>query len=119
MAKFRSKGRIPALTYRNARNGVLCRSAQPFVGVLRHRSQADKFLLNLYRVRGDVNDRSEIEAPSEFCVFDCRKPIAATANSAMGKGVEDEKAYENTKVPYSASLLYARSACGWVIQTNN
>ncbi len=76
----------------------MCRSAQPFVGVLRHRSQADKFLLNLYRLRGDVNDRSEIENPSDFYVFDCRKPIAATANSAMGKGVEDERAYERTKV---------------------
>ncbi|CAE7441297.1 Mtm1 [Symbiodinium microadriaticum] len=114
VAKFRSKGRIPALTYRNYRNGaVLCRSAQPLVGVLRHRSQADKFLLNLFRLRGDVNDRSEIDSPSDFYVFDCRKPIAATANSALGKGVEDEKAYEHAKVIFLdiENIHTMRSCC--------
>ena len=106
VAKFRSKGRIPTLTYRNYRSGaVMCRSAQPFVGVLRHRSAADKLLLNLYRVRGDVNDRAEIDNPSDFYVFDCRKPIAATANSAMGKGVEDERAYEHTRVSVTTGCV--------------
>lgn len=98
-AKFRSRGRIPALTWRNQRTGaVLCRSSQPMVGVLGHKSLADKLLLNLYRVRGDVNDVEEIENPSDFYVMDCRKNIAATANSALGKGVEDEKNYQRTKV---------------------
>eukprot|EP00602_Paraphysomonas_sp_CaronLab_P007390 CAMPEP_0185036120 /NCGR_PEP_ID=MMETSP1103-20130426/28615_1 /TAXON_ID=36769 /ORGANISM="Paraphysomonas bandaiensis, Strain Caron Lab Isolate" /LENGTH=899 /DNA_ID=CAMNT_0027573521 /DNA_START=60 /DNA_END=2759 /DNA_ORIENTATION=- len=98
-AKFRSKARLPALTWRNPRTGaVLCRSSQPMVGVLGHKCLADKYLLNLYRVRGDMNDRSEIESPSDFYIYDCRKPIAATANSALGKGVEDERNYEHTKV---------------------
>jgi hypothetical protein len=100
-AKFRSRGRIPALTWRNSRTGaLLCRSSQPLVGVLGHKSLADKLLLNLYRVRGDVNDVEEIEDPSSFYIMDCRKTIAATANSALGKGVEDEKNYERTKVVF-------------------
>lgn len=100
-AKFRSRGRIPALTWRNFRTGaVLCRSSQPMVGVLGHKSLADKLLLNLYRVRGDVNDVEEIENPSDFYIMDCRKTIAATANSALGKGVEDEKNYERTRVRF-------------------
>jgi hypothetical protein len=98
-AKFRSKSRMPALTWRNQRNGaLLCRSSQPMVGVLGHKSLSDKLLLNLYRVRGDINDVAEIDNPSDFYIMDCRKAIAATANSALGKGVEDEKYYDRTKV---------------------
>jgi hypothetical protein len=99
--KFRSRGRLPALTWRNSRTGaLLCRSSQPMVGVLGHKSLADKLLLNLYRVMGDVNNVDEIEDPSDFYIMDCRKTIAATANSALGKGVEDEKNYERTKVVF-------------------
>lgn len=57
-------------------------------------------LLNLYRVMGDVNNVAEIEDPSDYYIMDCRKTIAATANSALGKGVEDEKNYERTKVVF-------------------
>lgn len=100
-AKYRSKQRLPSLTWRSKENGAcLARSSQPMVGVLGHRCLADKFLLNLYRVRGDTMDQHEIENPSEFYIVDCRKPIAATANSALGKGVEDAKNYENTKVVF-------------------
>ena len=98
-AKFRSRNRLPALTFRNRRNGaVLCRSSQPMVGILAHRSLPDKLLLNLYRVRGNIHDPAEIDNPSDFYIMDCRKSIAATANSALGKGVEDEKHYDRTKV---------------------
>jgi hypothetical protein len=100
-AKFRSRNRLPVLTFRNQRNGaVLTRSSQPMVGILAHRSLADKLLLNLYRVRGNIHDPSEIENPSDFYIMDCRKAIAATVNSAMGKGVEDEKHYDRTKVVF-------------------
>jgi hypothetical protein len=100
-ARFRSRGRLPALTWRNYRTGaLLCRSSQPMVGVLGHKSLADKLLLNLYRVMGDVNNVAEIEDPSDYYIMDCRKTIAATANSALGKGVEDEKNYERTKVVF-------------------
>lgn len=98
-AKFRSRNRLPALTFRNRRNGaLLCRSSQPMVGILAHRSLPDKLLLNLYRVRGNIHDPLEIDNPSDFYIMDCRKAIAATANSALGKGVEDEKHYDRTKV---------------------
>mmetsp|Transcript_16558 Transcript_16558/g.27628 ORF Transcript_16558/g.27628 Transcript_16558/m.27628 type:complete len:862 (-) Transcript_16558:297-2882(-) len=101
-SKFRSKGRLPALTWRNSRTGALmARSAQPMVGVLGHKSLADKFLLNLYRTRGDLDDRREIDRPSDFYIFDCRRSIAASANTAMGKGVEDVKNYSNTHLIFT------------------
>ena len=98
-AKYRSKGRLPALTWRNKGNGAcLARSSQPMTGLLGNTCLADKLLLNLYRLRGDLNDHSEIENPSDFYIFDCRSPIAATANSALGKGVEDARNYDHAKV---------------------
>lgn len=101
-SKFRSKGRLPALSWRNSRTGaVLTRSAQPLVGVLGHRSLADKLLLDLYRTRGDLNDCAEIERPSDFYIIDCRRSIAASANTAMGKGVEDVKHYSNTQLVFT------------------
>jgi hypothetical protein len=64
-AKYRSRCRLPALTWRNQRNGaVLCRSSQPMAGMLGHTSLADRLLLNLYRVRGDLHDVDELEDPS-------------------------------------------------------
>lgn len=101
-SKFRSKGRLPALTWRNPRTAaVMARSAQPMVGVLGHKSLADKFLLNLYRTRGDMDDSMEIDRPSDFYIFDCRRSIAASANTAMGKGVEDVKNYSNTHLIFT------------------
>ena len=104
-SKFRSKGRLPALTWRNPRTGaVMARSAQPMVGVLGHKSLADKFLLNLYRSRGDLDDRMEIDRQSDFYVVDCRRSIAASANTAMGKGVEDVKNYTNTHLIFAGKI---------------
>lgn len=52
-AAYRSKGRLPAVTYRHARTGaVMTRSAQPLVGITMKGCKSDEKLLDLYRLQG-------------------------------------------------------------------
>lgn len=56
-AAFRSKNRLPAVTYRHGRSGaILSRSAQPMVGITLKTSIEDQKLLNLYRTKGIMYD---------------------------------------------------------------
>ena len=51
--KFRSKGRLPVITFRCAETGaVLTRSSQPMVGITQKSCPVDEALLNLYRMKG-------------------------------------------------------------------
>ena len=55
MAKFRSKKRLPALTWQSSHTkACLARCAQPLVGVTGARSAADERLLELYRLKSDL-----------------------------------------------------------------
>jgi hypothetical protein len=50
---FRSRGRLPCVTYRHAATGaVIARSAQPLVGLIQKSSRIDQALLGLYRLHG-------------------------------------------------------------------
>ncbi len=54
-AAFRSRGRLPAITYRHVATGaVLTRSSQPFVGLIQKKCSEDEQLLHLYRCKGRV-----------------------------------------------------------------
>eukprot|EP00753_Platysulcus_tardus_P018428 PLAT6861.1.p1 GENE.PLAT6861.1~~PLAT6861.1.p1 ORF type:complete len:909 (+),score=335.47 PLAT6861.1:947-3673(+) len=76
---FRSKARIPALTYRHASNGAcMLRSAQPMVGLSRKRCLEDEQYLR----------NSQVTA-----IFDARPRKNALANMAMGKGYELDEHY--------------------------
>ena len=100
-AKFRSKCRIPAVSWRNKKNGaVLCRSAQPMVGLKSSRNAADEKLLNLYRVRGDPESPLEMEDPSTMYILDARNILAATGNQVQGKGTEIVGNYAHTELAY-------------------
>jgi len=53
LAGFRSKARLPVVTYLHGPTGaVLTRSAQPMVGLGQKNCAADAKLLNLYRCKG-------------------------------------------------------------------
>ena len=54
-AKFRSRGRLPALSYRHTNGACLCRCSQPLSGVQSKRSTDDELLLEAVRqtVPGD------------------------------------------------------------------
>lgn len=54
-AQFRSKMRIPAITYLHRSTGaVLTRSAQPLVGLSQNNCIEDERLLNLFRCKGRI-----------------------------------------------------------------
>ncbi len=56
-AAFRSKNRLPVITYLHRKTGaVLTRSAQPMVGLTQKNCSEDALLLNLYRTKGAYND---------------------------------------------------------------
>jgi hypothetical protein len=55
-AVFRSKARLPVVTYCDQISGcVLLRSAQPLVGLTQQTSSADQLLLNYCRLSGTFN----------------------------------------------------------------
>jgi hypothetical protein len=98
-AKFRSRCRLPALTWLEKNSGAcLVRSSQPMTGFSSNRNVADKLLLDLYRTKGSPHSLREQRNPSTFYVIDCRSQLAANANAAFGKGVENMKHLNHTKI---------------------
>jgi hypothetical protein len=98
-AKFRSRCRLPALTWKSKLTGAcLCRSSQPMAGFANKKNLCDKLLLNLFRMRGNAFDERERVDPSTFYIIDCRSQLAANANAVMGKGVENFKNLVQTTV---------------------
>lgn len=96
-AAYRSKERLPAMTYRNQKTQTcLCRSSQPLAGIMQKSCVADVYLLNLYRTSGVFNTLREMDNPATFYIVDARSRIAANANMAAGKGTEDISLYANT-----------------------
>jgi len=93
-ASFRSKNRLPVITYRHAQTGsVMCRSSQPLVGLSNNSSEEDILLLKSYRKY--VQDDG-----LPFYILDARGFMAATANRAAGKGTEDKTLYPNTALEF-------------------
>ena len=88
-ARFRSKGRLPALTYYHGASGAaLLRCSQPLSG-LKGRSTEDEQYLTC--VAG-ANQHG-----GHLLIVDTRPKINAMANRAGGKGYESEAFYPNTK----------------------
>jgi hypothetical protein len=129
-AAWRSKNRLPVVTYRHGLTGaVLTRSAQPLVGIQKKFSTADVALLSAYRsasgdeafapqcnrqmmsasitpdsfsfTKGESGDPPDFSAlPKRFTILDARGVLAATANRAAGKGTEDINHYPYTELIY-------------------
>ncbi|KAG9396262.1 Phosphoinositide 3-phosphatase-like protein [Carpediemonas membranifera] len=89
-AAFRSKGRIPMLSYRHPTGVTLSRSAQPLSGMTT-RSPADEKLIDLMRTTPPQCDR--------LYIFDCRPRLNAMANQMAGKGTEG-MFYGSSRVRY-------------------
>ncbi|KAE8743901.1 hypothetical protein FOCC_FOCC009459 [Frankliniella occidentalis] len=87
-SQFRSKGRLPVLTYLNHNKAALCRCSQPLSG-FSARCLEDEQMLNCI-LRTNPNS-------SYMYVVDTRPRINAMANKAAGKGYENENFYENIK----------------------
>ncbi|GAB5363377.1 hypothetical protein AAMO2058_000877700 [Amorphochlora amoebiformis] len=111
-AKFRSKCRLPVLTWIDGESGVsLCRCAQPRVGLGNSFSVFDEqHVRNIRKARrhGRFNENLESSDESKcrprgddrLVIIDCRSKIAADANSFKGKGTENIKRYQHCKLSF-------------------
>eukprot|EP01004_Peranema_trichophorum_P008811 NODE_755_length_2383_cov_18.867699_g646_i0.p1 GENE.NODE_755_length_2383_cov_18.867699_g646_i0~~NODE_755_length_2383_cov_18.867699_g646_i0.p1 ORF type:complete len:712 (+),score=136.02 NODE_755_length_2383_cov_18.867699_g646_i0:207-2138(+) len=85
-AQFRSKERIPALTYYNYRKGTsLCRCSQPLVGIRGQSSTSDEAVIKAIK---------EISPNKELVIIDARSYMAASGNQFSGKGTENPDRYQ-------------------------
>eukprot|EP00795_Rhopilema_esculentum_P011530 gene11530-21751_t len=93
LAEFRSRARIPTLTWFNFENGsFIMRCSQPRTGALGRYCIEDETLLNEARNCNPFN--------SNMVIFDARSMLAAGGNRLKGKGTEDVNRYQNCKLLY-------------------
>ncbi|XP_058834497.1 myotubularin-related protein 8 isoform X2 [Topomyia yanbarensis] len=90
-SRFRSKGRLPALTYLHCNKASICRCSQPLSG-FSARCLEDEQMLEAVR---KTNPNCGF-----MYVVDTRPRINAIANRAAGKGYENEANYENIKFQF-------------------
>lgn len=90
VALFRSKGRIPILSWIHPKTNVsITRCSQPLVGVGGKRSPEDESYLN-YII--EMNSNSE-----KLVIMDARPSANAIANKAKGGGYESDEIYRNVE----------------------
>ncbi|KAI8906549.1 protein-tyrosine phosphatase-like protein [Powellomyces hirtus] len=96
-AKFRSKGRIPALSYLHRPNmASITRSSQPLVGLKQNRSIQDEKLV-------EAIFSSNTKAPSTTSfnlIIDARPTANAMAQTALGAGTENVENYRGCKISF-------------------
>ncbi|CAG5076901.1 Similar to MTMR6: Myotubularin-related protein 6 (Homo sapiens) [Cotesia congregata] len=87
-AKFRSKGRLPVLTYLHSNKAAICRCSQPLSGFNARCPEDEQMLYHILC----TNPNAKF-----MYVVDTRPRINAMANRAAGKGYENENFYDNIK----------------------
>ncbi|KAK2865522.1 hypothetical protein Q7C36_001578 [Tachysurus vachellii] len=91
-AKFRSRGRLPVLSYFHRDTGAaVCRSSQPLSGFSTRSPEDEQMLQSIMK----SNPASEF-----MYVVDTRPKLNAMANRAAGKGYENEDHYTNIKLQF-------------------
>jgi len=89
VAAFRSKNRIPTLTYYHKKNKVaLLRSSQPMMGM---------GLMNMYQTTRCQDDEKLLEMVKVRTIMDARPKLNAVANSAAGGGYENILTYNSVE----------------------
>ncbi|WVR03193.1 hypothetical protein IAU60_000184 [Kwoniella sp. DSM 27419] len=104
-AKYRSKGRIPALTYLHwANSSSITRSSQPMVGLKNSRSAQDERLVECIFSSHAFLDPAYAApvygATTTNLIIDARPTTNAMANVAMGAGTENMENYKLGKKAY-------------------
>jgi len=91
VAKFRSKGRIPVLSWLHPTSlASISRCSQPLVGMVSKRSAQDERLLQTIM---DANAQSH-----RIYIYDARPKVNADANKLKGGGYEIEENYPNAEL---------------------
>eukprot|EP00038_Savillea_parva_P000911 m.99883 g.99883 ORF g.99883 m.99883 type:complete len:823 (-) comp10322_c0_seq1:319-2787(-) len=91
-AKFRSKGRLPALSYLYKNGAAITRCAQPCSGINAKRNREDELLL------AAIWEANPSDKP--LMIVDTRPKINAVANKAKGKGFENMQGYPNGELVF-------------------
>merc|ERR1719369_2643772 len=90
VAKFRSKGRIPVLSWLHPESlASITRCSQPLVGVSGRRCREDEKMVQTIL---DANAQSH-----RIYIYDARPKVNAVANMAKGGGYESEDIYQNSE----------------------
>ncbi|GAM20586.1 hypothetical protein SAMD00019534_037610 [Acytostelium subglobosum LB1] len=93
IASFRSKGRIPAVVWKSAKDHpVIIRCSQPVIGVTGKRCFEDEKLVECVRLANLLSEK--------VYILDARPQINAVANQVMGMGYEG-----STKGTYNNVIL--------------
>ncbi|KAJ3322963.1 hypothetical protein HDU76_013775, partial [Blyttiomyces sp. JEL0837] len=96
--KFRSKARIPALSYIHRTNLVtITRSSQPLVGLKQNRSIQDEKLVE--SIFSTARDPPLIGY--QHLIIDARPSANAIAQTALGAGTESTENYRNCRIVFS------------------
>ncbi|KAJ3000613.1 hypothetical protein HDV02_004298 [Globomyces sp. JEL0801] len=97
IGRFRSKARIPALSYIHRTNQItITRSAQPMVGLKQNRSIQDEKLVEAIF----TSSSAKSESGMFHLIMDARPKANSLAQTAMGAGTENSDNYLNSKVIY-------------------
>ncbi|XP_071846266.1 phosphatidylinositol-3,5-bisphosphate 3-phosphatase MTMR8-like [Apostichopus japonicus] len=90
-AKFRSRGRLPVLSYLHHNMAAMCRCSQPLAGFSARCMEDEQMLQDILLANKDS---------SFMYVVDTRPRINAMVNRASGKGYENEDFYTNIKFKF-------------------
>ena len=91
-AAFRTKNRVPTLSYfHNNNRGSIWRSSQTKVGLTNQRNEYDEELLHCMK-RISLNER--------ICIFDARPYLSAYANKLKGAGFENIDNYPGAEIHF-------------------
>ncbi|KAJ6463852.1 protein-tyrosine phosphatase-like protein [Mycena vitilis] len=107
-AKYRSKCRIPVLSYLHWANyGSITRSSQPMVGITQNRSvQDEKLIESIFQTHHSPELRASASAGPVYgatttnLIIDARPTINAMGNTAKGAGSENMDHYKDSKKAY-------------------
>ncbi|KAF7295375.1 Phosphatases II [Mycena indigotica] len=105
-SKYRSKARVPALTYLHWANyGSITRSSQPMVGITQNRSiQDEKLIESVFQTHHSPESRASAGpvygATTTNLIIDARPTINAVGNTAKGAGTENMDHYKDSKKVY-------------------
>lgn len=89
---YRSKGRIPALSYFHRRRGTaISRCAQPLAGLIGKSSDPDQKLIQAIR---------QASPGGKLTIIDARSPVAAHGNSIKGAGTENVRDFPGCEMQF-------------------
>lgn len=90
-AKYRSRGRLPILSFFYRLNGsCISRCSQPNAGLLGKSCEEDQLYIKMVR--------ESVSPGGNLLIFDARSSLAAAGNKFRGKGTEDLSNYPNCEM---------------------